>query len=313
MVFYVKTPKRELVIDEIYLMFLAFFIAYFVTEITKKVIKRIKLKRNNKKESITIYNPQGGDLDDMVEKFSRFKFQMTDERELAYTILTCIADDHRYILKDEYLTKVIFSLVQTIVKDQSIILSPNMLRFLALQLLRNNDNNLQIKVGNIFFESMNRGRILIRVAGSLLIGTVASALTALPYAILTMIVYFQATKNSGFRCSEYFEQLPNQGPVLMEEKRTGPTIFIGDSKPEIYVPKYTRKTKKVRVITKSELESNQRYKRVRCQPKEVKFIDFQKSDPVLSRFRDQNLEEPYINQNTPPGKEIHDLIDSSID
>ena len=66
------------------------------------------------------------------------------------------------------------------------------------------------------------------------------------------------------------------------------------------MPKYPRKTKKVRVITKGELESNQRYKRDRCQPKEVKFIDFQKSDPVLSRFRDQNLEEPYIHQNTPP-------------
>lgn len=72
---------------------------------------------------------------------------------------------------------------------------------------------------------MNRGRVLIRVAGSLLIGVVASALTALPYAILTMTIYFQATKNCGFKCSEYFEQLPSQGPVLMEEKQTGPTIF----------------------------------------------------------------------------------------
>lgn len=144
MVFYVITPKRELVIDEIYLMFLALFISYLVTEIVKKVIKRIKLKRNKKKDSITIYNPRGGDLDDVVDKFSRFKFQMTDEKELTYTILTCIADDHRYILKDEYLTKVIFSLVQAIVKYQSIIISPNMLRFLALQLLRNKNKNLQI-------------------------------------------------------------------------------------------------------------------------------------------------------------------------
>lgn len=72
---------------------------------------------------------------------------------------------------------------------------------------------------------MNRGRVLIRVAGSLLIGVVASALTALLYAILTMTIYFQATKNCGFKCSEYFEQLPSQGPVLMEEKQTGPTIF----------------------------------------------------------------------------------------
>ena len=317
MVFYVKTPKRELWINEIYLMLSAFLISYLVTEIVKKVvIKRRKSKQNKQKNNIKIPNPRGGGMDDMLDKFSRFKFQVTDDKELAYTILACIADAHRYILKDEYLTKVIFSLVQAIVKDQSIILSPNMLRFLALHLLRNKDNNLQITFGNIFMESMNRGRILLRIVGSLVMGATASLFTTFYYSLMTTIIYFELTQNIGFRCSQYFEQLPAPANhVLLEGKK--PRILVADTKSgnelTVYSPKSSRRTKEVHVVTKNELVTERRYKRHRRQPNEIRFIDFQKSDPVLARFRDQDLDEPYVPQDTPPGKAVQNLIDSTLD
>ena len=78
-----------------------------------------------------------------------------------------------------------------------------MLRFVALQSLKNNENHLHIKISNIIFESMNRGRIITRTLASTMLGIVAVTIVTIPYAILTGLVYF--------------ELLPREGPIVMEE------------------------------------------------------------------------------------------------
>lgn len=106
-------------------------------------------------------------------------------------------------MKDKKLTQIIFGLVKASLTEYSLIITPNMLRFVALQLLKNNENHLHIKISNIIFESMNRGRIITRTLASTMLGIVAVTIVTIPYAILTGLVYF--------------ELLPREGPIVMEE------------------------------------------------------------------------------------------------
>ena len=76
MIFYAKTPKRELFISELYLMLLDFFISYTVTKIVKQIIQRQTLKTEHDKRNIKILNPRGGDF---ISKLSKLKIQFTDD------------------------------------------------------------------------------------------------------------------------------------------------------------------------------------------------------------------------------------------
>ena len=51
-------------------------------------------------------------------------------------------------MKYEKIIKVIFSLVKTKIKNESLVLTSNMIRFLAMRLL-NSDSGLVAKIGNV--------------------------------------------------------------------------------------------------------------------------------------------------------------------
>lgn len=150
---------------------------------------------------------------------------------------------------------------------------------------------------------MNRGRIITRTLASTMLGIVAVTIVTIPYAILTGLVYF--------------ELLPREGPIVMEERPIGNHLFIADNKLDqqldIYVLKSLKNNKKIRLIAKGELEKKQFYKRDRKKLKEVRFHDFQKNDPVLSNFKDQNLKEPYVPQANCSSDDIREIIDIRID
>ena len=81
-------------------------------------------------------NPRGGNIG----------LGFSDNTELAHTILTCIADNERYLVKDPEIIKMVFDLVKAKIKNESLVLTPNMLRFLALKLI-NNDQPFIVKIG----------------------------------------------------------------------------------------------------------------------------------------------------------------------
>ena len=99
-------------------------------------------------------------------------------------------------MKDEKIRKVIFSLVKAKIKSESLVLTPNMIHFLALKLL-NTDSSLIAKIGNVVVSSDNRVRFLTRVAASAGIGLISALLSWFAYGMLIMILSFDSTHNCG--------------------------------------------------------------------------------------------------------------------
>nr|YP_010471962.1 hypothetical protein N4L39_pgp092 [Haslea avium]YP_010472028.1 hypothetical protein N4L39_pgp026 [Haslea avium]UVG41427.1 hypothetical protein [Haslea avium]UVG41493.1 hypothetical protein [Haslea avium] len=281
MTLFIQTRKRVLEINDAYIMALSLLIFFTVGKIFKAVIE--KQKRNNAK-NIKIVNPRGGSLG----------LEFSDDTELANTILSCIDDNERYLVKHPELTKIVFALVKAKIKKESLILTPNMMRFLALKLI-NNDQTVIVKIGNIVASSNNRARFFSRVIGSAIIGFVGAFLAGIPYIILMFLLY-DATENCGYKCSDYFEKLPKEGPHKVYGKESTGHIFIAGNDDarqlEIYIP--SGATQEVSVSSNGELElkTTKTYSKVRKKAKVVKFSDFKKIDPVLSNF--ENLPEPEV-------------------
>ena len=134
-------------------------------------------------------NPKGGAVG----------LQVSDDKELGELILSCISDNEAYLVKDPKMIKVIFGLVKAKIKNESLVLTPNMIRFLALKLL-NSDSGLIAKIGNVVVSSDNRVRFVTRVVGSAVLGIVSTLFTSFTYGILITLMYFDST--------DYFEHLP---------------------------------------------------------------------------------------------------------
>lgn len=155
------TPKWQLEINDAYLVALTFIIFYAVGSIIRKVIE--KLART---EKIKIANPKGG------------AFHYTDENELASVILACIANNELYIVRDARIIDLVFTLVKQNIKNQSLVLAPNLIRLIALKLTRT-DQNFMMQFGSIIISSDNRSRLITRLLGAGMIGVVSGLLQAL--------------------------------------------------------------------------------------------------------------------------------------
>ena len=298
---FIRTQKRILEINDAYIMALSFLIFFVVGKIVKAVVE--KQKRKNTK-NVNMANPRGGNINIGLE--------FSDDTELAHTILACIADNERYLVKDPEITKIVFALVKAKIKKESLVLTPNMMRFLALKLI-NNDQTLIVKIGNIVASSNNRARLFARVSGAAIIGLVGALFSILPYAVLMTILYFDTTENCGYKCSDYFEQLPKEGPVEIYGKESTGHLFIagndGARQIEIYIP--SKAADEVTTSSNGELKTTKTYTKVRKKGKQINFSDFKETDPVLSSFKD--LEEPEIPQKNCPINDVHDVINIRVE
>ena len=296
MTLFIRTPKRILEISDAYIMALSFLIFFAAGKILKAVIEK------QERKNINLANPRGGSIG----------VEFSDDTELVNTILSCIADNERYLVKDPKLTKIVFALVKAKIKNESLVVTPNMIRFLALKLIKN-DQTLIVKVGNIIASSNNRARLFSRVAGSAIIGFVGALVTTVPYCILMLLLYFNATENCGYKCSDYFEQLPKEGPAqIYGEESTGHLIIGGNDdarQVEIYIP--SKAKDQVTVSSNRELKITKTYRKTRKKAKFVKFSDFKQTDPVLSRLND--LEEPEVPQKNCPIQDVHDIIEVQLE
>lgn len=84
--------------------------------------------------------------------------ELTDDTELAKILLLYISDNERYLVKDPRIIQIVFNLVKARTKLESLTLTPNMIRFLALNLI-SNDQTLIVKICNILASSNNRIRL----------------------------------------------------------------------------------------------------------------------------------------------------------
>ena len=301
MTLFIRMPRRQYEISDLYIMALSFCIFFAVGKIVKSVVEKQQRQREKSKH-IQMPNPKGGAIG----------FQVSDDTELGGLILSCIADNEAYLVKDERIIKVIFSLVKAKIKDESLVLTPNTIRFLALRLL-NTDSSLIAKIGNVVVSSDNRVRLLTRVAASAGIGVISALLSSFAYGMLIMILCFDSTHNCGYRCDDYFEHLPKDQSVrVFAEKPTGQLVIAGNDDPrqvEIYIPSKT--LNEVTISSTGKAKVTKTYKKCRKKAKVVNFSDFKEKDEVLSSF--DGLEEPFVPQNVCPINDAHDLLKVRID
>ena len=88
-----------------------------------------------------------------------------DNTESAHTLLVYIFDNNCYWVKDSKIIQIVFALVEAKIKTESLVLTPNMIRFWASRLI-NNDQTLIVKINNVVVSSNNRARLFTRLARS---------------------------------------------------------------------------------------------------------------------------------------------------
>ena len=99
---------------------------------------------------------------------------------------------------------------------------------------------------------------------------------------------------------------------FIAKKSTGNIFIVGnndDRQIEIYTP--SKAANEVSISNNRELKTTKTYTKVRKKAKEVKFSDFQQTDPVLSSFKD--LKEPIVPQKICPINDVHDVIDIQVE
>jgi hypothetical protein len=255
------------------------------------------IEKTNAAKKVKIPNPKGGSLE----------IKFTDDSELAAIILSCIADNELYVVRDPRIIQLVFGLVKEKVKNKSLVMTPNMLRLLALKLL-NNDQSLIAKFGNIAVSSENRIRLVTRVLGSAVLAFVGGLFSMFPYALLMAVFYFDSTENCGYKCQNYFELISKEQPtIIYAEKSTG-NLVIGENDAARQVVIYTRSNVPAEIVLSNTKEATikKNYRTSRKQAKEVKFSDFKKTDLMLSAFDD--LEEPYVPEKLCLINDIHNVV-----
>jgi hypothetical protein len=295
MTLFITIPGRRYEISDAYVMALSFCISFAIARIIKTVLK--KLKKREIAKDVKIPNLKGGGME----------IEFIDDNELASIILTCIADNELYVVKNPKIVELVFGLVKEKIKNESLIMTPNMMRFLALKLL-SNDDSLIIRFGRIISSSDSRVRLFSRALGSFILGFVGGLFSIFPYALLVGVLYFDCTENCGHKCREHFEHIPKERPaIIYAEKLTG-NLVIGQNDPGrqviIYIP--SKLPDEVIIRNTKEVTIKKSYTHSRKQAKEVKFSDFRKKDPILSSF--DNLEEPRVPQEPYLINDLHDVI-----
>jgi len=109
-----------------------------------------------------------------------------------------------------------------------------------------------------------------------------------PYTVLMLLIYFVTTENCGSKCSEYFKQLPKEGPVEIYAKEATGHLFItqnGDAR-QITIYTLSKVVNELTVSSDGQLKTTKTYNNVWTKAKRVNFSDFKKTDPVLSNFKD---------------------------
>lgn len=292
MTLFVRMPNRAYEINDAYIMALSFCLFFAIAQIVKEVLKKQEAAKD-----VKMPNPTGGSM----------KMEFTDDSELALTILTCIADNEVYIVRHPKIRELVFGLVKEKIKNESLLITPNMIRFLALKLL-DNDKGLMIRLGSIIVLSDNRVRFLSRLLGASILGFVGNLLAVFPYALMMAVLYFDCTENCGYQCHDYFEHISKEGPAIIYAEKPFGNLVVGqndDSRQiEIYIP--SKVPDEVIIHNNKDATIRKSYKKSRKKAKEMQFSEFKKKDPVLSSFK--NLEEPHVSQKHCLMDDIHDVI-----
>ena len=287
--------KRE--ISELVIMIAISLISFSLTKLAIKSLKCLKARyerRQSKRGSLFSsgkpFPDRGGD---------GFAVDLFDESEIALTILSCISNENNFLVRDQRVLRLIFKLVEAKMMDESLVISPNLLRFLALRLLKP-DSSLWMTITKHVVMAANRRRLLIRFAGAAAVGAANAIVGSIFYTILSVLIVFNSTGNCYHPCDRYFERLPESSPQsqtrIYARQPTGNILIAANDdarQVEIFVP--SKQPPKLESINGNEVIKSEKFVRSRKKAKQVLFEHILKKDPMLQKFQDK-IEEPIVPQ-----------------
>lgn len=201
------------------------------------------------------------------------------------TVPSCIADEESYLVEDSNLRQIIFGLVKEKIRSTSLVLTPAIIRFLALKLI-NHDQPLTTKIGNVIVIAKSRIRFFARACGAILLGTLAGLINSLNYDVLALTLYYSATENCGYQSNNYFEQLSKDRPLIVYGKEsTGHLVIAKDDSKRLIEFDISIDTS-IDIIPTGKVRQTKTYKKSQTKAREVQFSDFEKTDLLLSDFED---------------------------
>ena len=285
-----RDGKTVYIISDFYVMILAFIISYLLTIYSKKAIERFKEYKRKKTIIKNGVSPRGGQIIDL---------DPTDSNALMRIIDECLENDKTYLVLNEKIKSWITFLVKENILNQSLVISPNFIKFLARHFIRE-DRLVVGRVSNIIIGLQNAPRFFFRVVGSILAGMAAASTASVTLGIFAIInMYMLTTPIPG--CPKHFKEISSNSnsdeiEIFVANDRNNLIVSSEADKVVLYNPIVN--TRKEKIIPKEsgvkEIQIRQRYQKSKRPAKQVKFSDFKKTDPVLSKF--DTLDEPEIKQ-----------------
>jgi hypothetical protein len=193
----------------------------------------------------------------------------------------------------------IYRLAKQNFKFQSLIITQNLLRFLALKLATEN-NTMIVKFQNFLLLSDNPVRLLLLGGSALTQGTIAALTSIFPFAVFALFVTFSQTENCGFQCDKYFQEVrPQDNATLMvyAPQSTGNLIITSENsarRVEIFIPDQGEvRQNPIMKKAKGKTTISKDYKKVESKrSKTVTFNEFKENYPALKAFGE--IGEPII-------------------
>ena len=207
-------------IHDVYVGAVGLIIGLIVGRIARNVIIRLCEKRKLNPNDATLV--RGGDSELILtmsnQQDENVEFTLLDEHdsrsgdfitegELANAILVCIKNDKSYFIKNTQLRQLLFILVKAKLKKTSIILSPQLVRFLAYKILMRNPT-LREKARNFLLSKLDSVRTMIW------------------YTFLSLSVTSDLAKNI-YQCDNFFGDIPVEGRTmnLISSSKTGHLVI----------------------------------------------------------------------------------------
>ena len=285
---------RIYIIEDFVIMLLVYLLTYGIGMVAKKALQKL-IRRHKAKQKLQQPSTGGlfGELRLPSRGGSNFDLDLVDENELALTILHCIHDGYSYLVHDKRLTAIIFKLIRAKMANQSLVISTNLMRFIALKMLKPEESIWEVGINNIVLTD-NRNRLIVRVLASIAVGLANLAIGSLFYGLLGIFMAWDGTEYCGMNCDRYFEQLPKPSEHITRvysRQPNGNLIISGNDESrqvEIVVPSTMHQ------IIEGNSQDVAKRPRSRVKAKRVDFSDIVKNDPVLGAF--DQLEEPDVPQ-----------------
>lgn len=244
-----------------------------------------------------------------------------DSEELANTILHCIRDGRTYMVKNLKIKQLIFSKFKESITKNSLVLTPNLLRYMSFYLLSSDRTSfldeffdVVLKTGNLQLFVDSKKRLLIRVLGTAMIALSGGLLNIANFVIPLSAIYFQLSESCHFRCQDYFTTLKASEEKSLNVyalQEFGNVLVTNQESKNInlYIPSTTEEEQWVKDIPNSNDKIIGRRYKMGKKAKSINFRDFVNSNPSLKLHSAELLgEEPIIDPLTCPINEFPNNI-----